>query len=214
MSATLSSATGSRPSPTSTRWIGNAADGELLRRPELGRTEEDRRRSLAKALRSRAATVLTMAAAAWGWFYPQPHMAAIVTLAAIPLATVAPLLAGGGRYVIGDDPAQLRPPLVLPLFVPGWFLAGLVDFVVDWQPLLLWAGLGALALTALVMIGDPTLHRGWFVPLVMLPFLVPHTWVPLQMANSLSSAASPRGFASQCSTSTLTPVARAPRAIT
>ena len=171
------------------------AEHELLRRPELGRTEEERRRSLAKARTIVCAvTVLTLAAAAWGWFYPQPHMAAIVTLAAIPLATVALLLEGRGRYVIWDDPANLRPPLCLPLFMPGLLLPGLVDFVVDWQPLLLWAVLGAIALTAVLVVGDPTLPQRWFVPLVMLLLLVPHTWGTLQMANALLDRSEPERF--------------------
>jgi len=177
------------------------AERELLRRPELGRTEEDRRQSLAKGHRiACAVTGLTLAAAVWGWFYPQPYTAAIVTLAAIPLVTVALFLAGRGRYATWDD-REVRPFLGVPLILPGLVLANralqdfLTDFpLVDWQLLLLWAVLGALALTALVVVGDPKLHRRWFAQLGMLLLLVAHPWGALLMANAILDRSEPERF--------------------
>jgi hypothetical protein len=175
------------------------AERELLRRPELGRTEEDRRRSLAKARTVAAcATVLAAAATVWGFFYPRPYTAAIVTLAAIELTTVALLLAGRGRYVIWDDRNEVRPSLWVPLLSPGMILAirAFSDFRwIDWQPPLLWALLGAIALAALVVAVDPKQHRRWFIQLVVcVPLFFAHAWGALLIANALLDRSEPDRF--------------------
>ncbi|WP_437731828.1 hypothetical protein [Sorangium sp. So ce1335] len=174
------------------------AEAELLRRPELGQTEEERRRALARARRvARAATVVTAGALFWAWLYPRPYEAAIVTLAAIPPAMVALLLAGRGLYAISDDRNEIRPSLLVPLFGPGMILAvrAYLDLdVIDWEPPLVWTALIALALAVLVMIGEPALRRRWYAPLGVLLFLAAHPWGALQMANALLDRSEPEVF--------------------
>ncbi|KYF69510.1 hypothetical protein [Sorangium cellulosum] len=171
------------------------AEAKLLRRTELGQTEEERRRALARARRvARAATVLSAGTMAWALLYPRPYEAAVATLAAIPLATVALLLAGRGLYAISDARNEIRPSLMVPLFGPGLFLTVRAIFdlhVIDWEPSLVWTALVTLALTVLVMVGEPGLRRRWFAPLGVLLFLAAHPWGALQMANALLDRSEP-----------------------
>lgn len=131
---------------------------------------------------------------AWALLYPRPYEAAVETLAAIPLATVALLLAGRGLYAISDDRNEIRPSLMVPLFGPGLFLTVRAIFdlhVIDWEPSLVWTALGALALTVLVMVGEPGLRQRWYAPLGVLLFLAAHPWGALQMANALLDRSEP-----------------------
>ncbi|WP_437528475.1 hypothetical protein WME79_45475 [Sorangium sp. So ce726] len=174
------------------------AEAELLGRPELGQTEEERRRALARAHSiARAANVLTAGAAAWAWIYPRPYAAAIAALAAIPLAATALLLAGRGLYSISDARNEIRPSLLMPLFGPGMILVVRTLFdlkAVNWQPPLLWTAPIAVAFTALVLVGEPTLRRRWFAPLGVLLVLAGYAWGALQMANALLDRSEPEEF--------------------
>jgi hypothetical protein len=174
------------------------AEEELLQRTELGRTEEERRRSLATAQSiARAAAFVAVATAAWGMLYPRPYEAVIVALFALPLATAALLLGGRGRYSVAGERNEVRPSLLAPLFVPGMvlLLRALADVhAVDWRLPLFWAALGAVPLTALVVIGDPTLGRRWFGPLIVFLLLSAHPWGTVQMANAHLDRSEPERF--------------------
>ena len=171
---------------------------ELLQRPELGSTEEERRRSLATAQSiARVATFVAVATGAWGMFYPRPLEAVIVTLFALPLATAALLLGGRGRYSGAGERNEVRPSLLAPLFVPGMILLlrAIADVhAIDWRLPLFWAALGAFPLTALVVIGDPTLRRRWFGPLIVFLLLSAHPWGAFQMATALLDRSAPERF--------------------
>ncbi|XXY13096.1 hypothetical protein WME88_33020 [Sorangium sp. So ce216] len=173
-------------------------EAELLGRPELGRTEEERRRALARARSiARAAAALSVGAMVWAWLYPRPYAAAVATIAAIPLATVALLLGGRGLYTLSDHRNEARPSLILPLLGPGLILTAraLFDFsAIDWQRTLVWAALVAVALTALVMAVDPALRQRWYGPLGVSLVLAAHAWGALQMANALLDRGEPEVF--------------------
>lgn len=171
------------------------AEAELLRQPEVGQTEEERRRALARARRvARAATIVTVGLLGWALFNPRPYEVVMATLAAIPLATMALLLAGRGLYAISDDRSEIRPSLMVPLFGPGLLLTIRAYFdldVIDRAPPLVWTALVALALTALVMAGEPSLRRRWYAPLGVLLFLAALPWGAIQMANALLDRCEP-----------------------
>ncbi|GEJ57532.1 hypothetical protein [Anaeromyxobacter diazotrophicus] len=165
------------------------AEAELLGAPALGRTEEERAGSLARARTiARAVTGLAIGAAAWGWLRPRPYPLAIAVLAAIPPVAVALLVAGRGRYSAEGRRNDVRPGLALPLILPGAVLAlrALLDFhVLDHRPLLVWAGCATLLMAALVLVGEPSLRRRWPAALLLALLVGAHPWGALAEANVL-----------------------------
>lgn len=165
------------------------AEAELLQRPDLGGTEEERSRLLGKLrTRAHAATVATVAVGAWAQFYPRPYRIAVGALILIPLLTLAQLLARPGCYVTTERKNDPRPWLAIPLFGPGIILAvrALIDGqeVIDWVPPLLGAVLGALVLGGLVALGDPVLQRRRLDLLGVMLFLGAYPWAMIQHANA------------------------------
>ncbi|MFT3765594.1 MAG: hypothetical protein QM820_08780 [Minicystis sp.] len=174
------------------------AEADLLQRPDLGDTEEERRQALARSRWiARTATGFGMAATAWGFFYPKPYTAAIVTLAVIPLLALALLLRGRGRYAVDGDRNEVRPTLFFPLYFPGVALGmrAILDFqCIGGAKLVLWAAPLAVAYVALLVSGDPDLRRRWFIPIIMVPFLGFYPWGALAMANALLDRGAPQRF--------------------
>src|SRR5262249_41119078 len=66
-----------------------AAQAEIVADPELGQTPDERLASLERAKKlARAFNGATWAAAAWGFFYPQPYALALLVLALLPWAAI------------------------------------------------------------------------------------------------------------------------------
>jgi hypothetical protein len=165
------------------------AEAELLRSVELGADEPARRAALVRARRvSRVARGAAFAAAAWGFFHPRPYTIAVVTLAVLPLAAMALLVSGRGRYAVQELRGDARPSLDVVLVLPGMVLMvrALTDYdVVDLQPLLAWTALASILIAALLALSDPALRRRWFHPAVMLLLMAPYPAGALTAANAL-----------------------------
>lgn len=165
------------------------AEAALLASAELGADEGARRAALARS--HRAAKVLkgvALAAAGWGLLFPRPYPFAIATLAAIPLATIALVLAGRGRYAVEEKRNEVRPGVAVPIFAPGGvlMLRALLDYqVVDVSRVLGWTAAGAVALTAVLVRGDAALRRRWFVPALVLLLVAPYPWGALNAVDVL-----------------------------
>ncbi|ACL63732.1 conserved hypothetical protein [Anaeromyxobacter dehalogenans 2CP-1] len=166
-----------------------SAEAALLASAELGPDEEARRASLAGS--HRVAKVLkgaALAAGGWGLLFPRPYPVAIAVLAAIPLATLALVLAGRGRYAVEERRNEVRPGVGVPIFAPGvvLMLRALLDYeVVDVARVLGWTAAAAVALTALLVRGDAALRRRWYVPALVLALVAPYPWGALNAADVL-----------------------------
>jgi hypothetical protein len=165
------------------------AEAALLASAELGGDEEARRAALARS--HRAAKVLkgvAVVASGWGLLFPRPYPVAMAALAAIPLATIALVLAGRGRYAVEENRNEVRPGVAVPILAPGGvlMLRALLDYqVVDVWRVLGWTAAGAVALTALLVRGDAALRRRWFVPVLLLALVAPYPWGALNAADVL-----------------------------
>lgn len=173
------------------------AEAELLHAPELGRTEAERRLALERARKvARALNAAAMAACGWAWLFPRPYPAAIVVLGVLPLAAIAVLLAGRGRYAFEPDRNDPRPSLAVAVMGPGLVLGmrGLLDLhVLDWRPLVAGAAAGGAALAAVIAAGDRRSRRRWLFVLLW-PLLSFHPWGALTLANALLDRAAPEVF--------------------
>lgn len=155
--------------------------------PALGRTEGDRRREIARSRNvARSAALVTLVVVAWGWLYPRPYLAALAVLALVPLAAVALIVRGGGRWAVwGEWP---RAGLELPLFMPGMVLAlrALLDFHVMDGRLLLACAVPAVAVWgAALAASDPAVRRRWWIALLVALFMSAYPWGLVAHANAL-----------------------------
>jgi hypothetical protein len=171
---------------------------ELLQSPALGSDEAERLHALDVAQSiARAITGLSVAATLWAFFYPRPFEAVVLTLAIIPPLALALLLGGRGRYTATEDRNDVRPSLALPLMMPGAALAArafLIAEVVDWQRMLIWVAIAAVALTALVAAGDRAARRKWYTLLGFLPVLSCHPLGVLLTANVRFDRSAPEEY--------------------
>ncbi|APR88205.1 hypothetical protein A7982_13554 [Minicystis rosea] len=165
------------------------ATEELLQRPDLGGTEDERRRSLmwARSI-ARVMSGATFAAGAWGFFHPQPYWLSMAVLVVIPIVTTTLILTGRDRYAILGERNDVRPGLQIPLFGPGLALMLRVTLdvhVIDWQPLVVWATIAAIALSTAIASAASDVRRHWYGRLSVLLFLAPHAVGALCMANMI-----------------------------
>jgi hypothetical protein len=164
------------------------AEAELLRSPALGGDEAERARALGRArIVARVLNGVSIAAGAWGWLLPRPYVAAVATLAALPLVGVALLLGGRGRYSFDAGRTDPRPSIAFVVMGPGIVLGlrALLDLnVLDHAPLLPGAAIGGLALVAAVAVGEPKARKAWLLAL-LLPLLGYYPWGGLTLANAL-----------------------------
>ena len=147
---------------------------ELETNQELGCTPAERRENLAAAANyAQYLTWLSYAAAAWGWFYPEPYSAAVVVLAALPLAAIFLGLRAKGVYQFEGRRNDARPSLAVPVILPGAVLAirALYDLsFLHWQQLVAPGLFVTVALTVFIASADPSLaRRRW--PLLAILFL-------------------------------------------
>lgn len=165
------------------------AEAALLASAELGADEEGRRAALARSHRiAKVLKGVAVVAAGWGLLLPRPYPIAIAVLAAIPLATLALVLTGGGRYAVEERRNEVRPGVGVPIFGPGvvLMLRALLDYqMVDVARVLGWTAVGAVALTALLLRGDAALRRRWYVPALILALVAPYPWGALNAADVL-----------------------------
>ncbi|WP_237757859.1 hypothetical protein [Anaeromyxobacter sp. PSR-1] len=165
------------------------AEAALLASTGLGADEEARRAALARSHRAaKALKGVAVVACGWGLLFPRPYPIAMAALAAIPLATIALVLAGRGRYAVEEKRNEVRPGVGVPVFGPGMvlMLRALLDYqVVDISRVLGWSAVGAVALTALLVRGDAALRRRWFVPVLILALAAPYPWGALNAADVL-----------------------------
>lgn len=173
-----------------------AAEATLRGDPSLGGDPAERERALARARTlARGLSAAAWAAVAWGWFRPRPYVAAIATLAAIPVLAIGLLLAKRGLVGVDERKTDPRPSVLVPILMPGLtlMLRALLDFhVLDWQVLLGWTAPVCLALWALLLAGDRQLRQSRFVPLLALLFTAPLAWGAVAEANVLLDAAPPQ----------------------
>jgi hypothetical protein len=174
------------------------AAAELLQSPALGSDEAERIHALdvARSI-ARVMTGLAVAATLWGFFYPRPFDAVVLTLAVIPLLALALLLGGRGRYTATEDRNDVRPSLALPLIMPGTALAlraFLIADVLDWRRMLIWVAIASVALTVLVAVGDRAARRKWYT-LLPVPFVLAcHPLGVLLMANVRFDRSAPEEY--------------------
>lgn len=136
---------------------------ELDANQELGLTHEQRTERLAAAANyAKYLTWVTWAASAWGWFYPQPYTAAILVLAALPLAAILLGLRTKGVYQFDGRRNDARPSLAVPVMTPGFILAlrALTDLsFINWKQLLAPLLFVTVAFTVAVASADPVSTR-------------------------------------------------------
>jgi hypothetical protein len=136
---------------------------ELDTNQELGLTHEQRAERLATAANyAKYLTWVTWAASAWGWFYPRPYTAAILVLAALPLAAIFLGSRAKGVFQFDGRRNDARPSLALPMMMPGFILAlrGITDLsFLSWQQLVAPILFVAVALTAAIASADPVITR-------------------------------------------------------
>lgn len=171
-------------------------EAELLRSAALGVDEDERARSLARARKvARVLNGAALTACAWGWLYPRPYSAAVVTLGVLPLIGLATLLGGRGRYGFDTRRNDPRPSLVLTVIGPGPVLAlrAILDVrVLDWKPLLLGAVGGGLVLVTAIAFGDRP-RKLWSLALLA-PLVSAYPWGALSLANALLDRETPEVF--------------------
>jgi hypothetical protein len=136
---------------------------ELETNQELGFTEEQRSDRLASAANcAKYLNFITYAAAAWGWFYPQPYSAAILVCSVLPLAAIFLGLRAKGVYQFDGRRNDVRPSLALPVIVPGAVLSirALYDLsLLHWQKLVAPVLFVTIVLTAFIASADPSIAR-------------------------------------------------------
>lgn len=169
----------------------------LLRSPQLGADEAERRTSLVRALLvSRGLWALTVGACLWGVFSPGSAQVALVLLAAVPLAVPALLALYPDRYAIDVGRNELRPGLDLPLLLPGCalMLRVLKDFqFLSLKSLLLWGAAGGCLWALALGWVYPSIRRRWSL-LVMGLLLVPHVMGVLAELNAELDSTSAQQF--------------------
>ena len=170
------------------------AEAELLRSTALGGSEAERLRALRRAkTTARVANGVAIAATLWGWIFPRPYLAAVSTLAALPLAAIALLASGRGRYAFDARRTEPRPSLALAVLGPGLILGlrAILDVhVLDVWPLLAGAVIGAVAVAAVLAAVAPDFRKIWAVAL-MTPLLAFHPWGALALGNAVFDRAAP-----------------------
>lgn len=170
---------------------------ELLQRPELGRDEGERRRSLARARTiAIGAAVLTFAVAFWAMLRPWSPAALGVT-AAIPLAMLALLRAGHGCFTLVPQAHTVRAPLMVPLMLPGAVLAACAfagSHLLDWRMVVVVTVIGTVALTAAILGLDPVVRRHWLPLLVVVPILAAYPFGAVRSVNVRLDRAAPERF--------------------
>jgi hypothetical protein len=136
-----------------------AAEAEIAADPELGATPAERLARLAAGQRlSKAFNIAAIALAVWGFFYPYPYAAALLSLAVLPWLTIAVVARSAGLYRVGRWRNDVRPVFGPALAAPAvaLLLRALTDFgVLDWPRTLLFAALAAVVLCSAVMLSDP-----------------------------------------------------------
>jgi hypothetical protein len=118
---------------------------------DLGATTEDRLARLANAkIIAKTLKVIAGAAAAWGFLYPTPYRAVILTLVLVPLAALLVLATNQGLYQVEGRKQDARPDLSLALILPGAIL--MLRAIQDVQ-LLSWSSMFKLsALLTIVLV--------------------------------------------------------------
>jgi hypothetical protein len=173
------------------------AEAELLRSSALGGTEAERVRALGRAkTTARIANGVAIAASLWGWISPRPYLAAVSTLAVLPLAALALLASGRGRYAFDARRTEPRPSLAFAVLGPGLVLGlrAILDVhVLDVAPLLAGAAIGAIVFAAALAAVAPDFRRIWAVALLT-PLLAFYPWGAFSLANAVLDRAAPEVF--------------------
>lgn len=97
---------------------------ELDADQNLGPTKEQREEALKRAKgQTRALSIVSWIACAFGWFYPHPYSIVMLVLAVLPWAGVALARHWRGVVRIDEKRKQIRPSVSTPVLFPGFILA-------------------------------------------------------------------------------------------
>jgi hypothetical protein len=174
---------------------------EIAVAPELGRNEGERLERLERARRfAKPLSLAGFAVSLWAMFFPRPYMEAIAVTAAVPLLALLVLFRGRGLWRVDEDKNDPHPSVFVPLCIPGLALAlrALLDFqLVEVRQALEPAGVGAMALIALLLIADRSLRaKRWFT-LILLPFVAAYSWGLVVTVNGTFDHSRPEVFSVQ-----------------
>jgi hypothetical protein len=139
-----------------------ASEAEIASDPELGHTPEERLARLARARKLASAfNAVSFAACMWGFFYPRPYSAALLSAALLPWAAILLVARSGGLYRLNTERNNVRPNLAGAIWMPAFVLlmrAVLDVGVLDWQRALIYTVLAAVVLCWAALTSDTTLR--------------------------------------------------------
>lgn len=139
-----------------------AFEAAIASDPELGQTPEERLAHLARARKLASAfNAVTFVVSMWGFFYPRPYSAALLTAALLPWAAILLVAKSGGLYRLDTQRNDVRPNVAAALYMPGFVLlmrAVLDVGVLDWERALIYGALAAVVMGWAALMSDPTLR--------------------------------------------------------
>jgi hypothetical protein len=168
---------------------------------DLGATTEDRLARFANAkIIAKTLKVIAGAAAAWGFLYPTPYRAAIVTLVLVPLAALLVLATNKGLYQVEGRKQDARADLSLALILPGaiLMLRAIQDVqLLSWSSMLKLSALLTIVLVLVIANCDRQLRARRWPILGFLFVMSAYAIGGLVEANSLFDKGEPQIFRSK-----------------
>jgi len=156
---------------------------------ELGSTPGERQEKLSKARSvARLATWANTGLIVWAFIYPHPYELVIFILAALPWVAVWIMARAPGLYMLNAPRGSGQPDLTILLISPGFLLMfrALHDVqILDWQRLLLSAGLVSMALMGSVVWAIPSARQRLGVAALTLALLMAYGYGATALGNAV-----------------------------
>jgi hypothetical protein len=165
-----------------------ASEAQVAANAELGATPEERMARLAAGKKvASALTVITWAAAAWGYMYPHPYAAALLALALLPWLAIALAAKSAGLYRIDTRRNDVRPSVAIAIYLPGLVLLmrALQDIgVLELQRALLYAALTAALFCWAAVMSDAAARSKPAIVILLLALGCPYGYGVVVLGNS------------------------------
>jgi hypothetical protein len=165
-----------------------ASEAEIAADPELGQTPEERLARLGRARKfAYAFNVASFVACMWGFLYPQPYIAAVLTAALLPWAAIVLVAKSGGLYRLDTQGNDVRPSVAQALYLPGLvvLMRAVQDVgVLDWQGALFYAALAAAVLAWAALVSDATLRARRAAALALFAFSCTYGYGAVVLGNA------------------------------
>jgi hypothetical protein len=169
--------------------------------PELGATPADRQQALVKARSIARFTIWANAGlVAWASLYPQPYVLVICVLLAAPWAAIWIMSQKPGVYAFNAPRTSPRPDLTILLITPGFLLTlrAMQDVqILDWQRLMLWAALIAIALIGTIVWAVPAARQKPASVALTLLLLLAYGYGAAALGNALLDRAPVTSYTTQ-----------------